>query len=114
MLYLMRTNLVQIWCGRSSGQVLFCMIVISQKIKQWNQFLSSGENKMQLISFTVNQWNLDRSIKNIESNIFYATGEDKCYHISRVGMVKDGSLLRYQEEADPRIFLHVKYSLQYS
>ena len=31
---------------RSSGQLQFPTIVASQKIKQWNQFLSSGDNKM--------------------------------------------------------------------
>ena len=30
----------------------------SQKIKQWNKFLSSGHNKMQHIDFIVNQWQL--------------------------------------------------------
>ena len=43
------------WYRRSSGEILFRATVIFQKIKQWNQFLFSGENKMQLVSFTVNQ-----------------------------------------------------------
>ena len=40
---------------RSSGQLQFRNIVATQKIKQWNQFLSSRDNKMQLIDFIVNQ-----------------------------------------------------------
>ena len=53
---------------RSSGQLHFRTIVASQKIKQWNQFLSSGENKMQLIDFIVNQWQYDDRIKNTNPN----------------------------------------------
>ena len=53
---------------RSSGQLHFRTIVASQKIKQWNQFLSSGDNKMQLT---------DR-IKNTNPYIFYATAGTKC------------------------------------
>ena len=53
---------------RSSEQLHFRTIVASQKIKQWNQFLSSGDNKMQLI---------DR-IKNTNPYIFYATAGTKC------------------------------------
>ena len=47
---------------RSSGQLQFHNIVAIQKIKQWNQFLSSGDNKMQLTDFTVNQWQYDERI----------------------------------------------------
>ena len=53
---------------KSSGQLHFRTIVASQKIKQWNQFLSSGDNKMQLT---------DR-IKNTNPYIFYATAGTKC------------------------------------
>ena len=47
---------------RSSGQLQFHNIVATQKIKQWNQFLSSGDNKMQLIDFIVKQWQYDERI----------------------------------------------------
>ena len=58
---------------RSSGQLQFCNIVATQKIKQWNQFLSSGDNKMQLIDFIVNRWQYDERILKMDPNIFYAT-----------------------------------------
>ena len=84
---------------RSSEQLHFRTIVASQKIKQWNQFLCSGGNKMQLI---------DR-IKNTNPNIFYATAGTKCYNLSRVGMTEVSSLSTSQEEADTRMFLHGQY-----
>ena len=98
---------------RSSGQLHFRTIVASQKIKQWNQFLSSGENKMQLIDFIVNQWQYDDRIKNTNPNIFYATAGTKCYNLSRVGMTEVSSLPISQEEADTRMFLHVQYALNH-
>ena len=88
---------------RSSGQLHFRTIVASQKIKQWNQFLCSGGNKMQLI---------DR-IKNTNPNIFYATAGTKCYNLSRVGMTEVSSLSTSQEEADTRMFLHGQYGLNH-
>ena len=88
---------------RSSGQLHFRIIVASQKIKQWNQFLSSRDNKMQLI---------DR-IKNTNSNIFYATTCTKCHNLSRVGMTEVSRLSTPQEEADTRMFLHAQYVLNH-
>ena len=88
---------------RSSEQLHFRTIVASQKIKQWNQFLCSGGNKMQLI---------DR-IKNTNPNIFYATAGTKCYNLSRVGMTEVSSLSTSQEEADTRMFLHGQYGLNH-
>ena len=49
----------------------------------------------------------------MEPNIFYATVNHKCYNILRVGIVRLGRLSLSQEEADTRMFLLVKRSLQY-
>ena len=98
---------------RSSWQLQFHTIVASQKIKQWNQFLSSGDNKMQLIDFIVNQWQYDDRVKNTNPNIFYATAGTKCYNLSRVSMTEVSSLSTSQEEADTRMFLHVQYALNH-
>ena len=88
---------------RSSGQLHFRTIVASQKIKQWNQFLCSGGNKMQLI---------DR-IKNTNPNIFYAIAGTKCYNLSKFGMTEVSSLSTSQEEADTGVFLHAQYGLNH-
>ena len=90
---------------------MFCNIVATQKIKQWNQFLSSGDNKMQIVDFIVNQWQYDERIKKMETNIFYATAGSKCYNLSRVGTNEVSSLSTSQEEADTRMFLHAQYAL---
>ena len=71
---------------RSPGQLQFWAIVTSQKIKQCNQFLSSEDNKIQLIDFVVNQYQYDDRIKNTIPSIFYVTAGTKCYNLSRVGM----------------------------
>lgn len=48
---------------------------------------------MQLISFIVNQWQVDEREKNNKPDIIYVT-IDKCYNISKFDMVKVGSLSR--------------------
>ena len=65
---------------RSIGHVLLCTIVTSQKIKQWKPVSLFRENKMQLISFIINQWHLHWRIKILEPNISYATVDNKCYN----------------------------------
>ena len=98
---------------RSSGQLHFRTIVASQKIKQWNQFLSSGGNKMQLIDFIVNQYEYDDRNKNTTPDISYATAGTKCYNLSRVGMNEVSSLSTSQEETGSRMFLHPQYALNH-
>ena len=89
----------------------FRNIVATQKIKQWNQFLSSADNKMQLIDFIVNQWQYDERIKKIVPNKFYETTGSKYYNLSRVGTNEVSSLSASQEEADTRMFLHAQCAL---
>ena len=49
---------------------------------------------MQLISFIVNQWQVDEREKNNKPDIIYVTIDNKCYNISKFDMVKVGSLSR--------------------
>ena len=98
---------------RSSGQLQLPTILASQEIKQWTQYLSSGDNKMQLLNFIVNQWQYDDRIKNTNPNIFYATAGTKCYNLSRVDMTEVSSLSTSQEEVDNRMFLHTQNALNH-
>ena len=82
-------------------------------MKQWNHFLSSGDNKMQLIDFIVNQWQYDDRIKKTNPNIFYTTAGTKCYNLSRVGRTEVSSLSTSQEEAGTRLFLHAQYAVNH-
>ena len=66
---------------RSSWKLQFRTIVASQKIKQWNQFLSSGHNKIHLIDF-IDFIGNTMTIKNTNPNIFYATASTKCNNLS--------------------------------
>ena len=86
------------------GNYIFAPLLHHKKsIKQWNQLLSSRDNKMQLI---------DR-IKNTNSNIFYVTTGTKCHNLSGVGMTEVSRLSTPQEEADTRMFLHAQYVLNH-
>ena len=49
------------------GRLHFKKIIGSQYIKQWESFLSSGENKTELIRFLVSRWKYHYSINEMES-----------------------------------------------
>ena len=44
-----------------------------QYMKQWGSFLSSGENKIELIRFLVSRWNSDYSINEMEVDVAHDT-----------------------------------------
>ena len=60
---------------RKSGSLEFKKIVDSQQIKQLMSFLSSVNNKTELIKFTVEEWKKNSHVLN--DKLLYVTCEEK-------------------------------------
>ena len=89
---------------RKSGSFEFKKIVGSQQIKQWTSFLSSVNNKTELIKFTVEEWKNKSHLLN--DKLLYVTCEEKCFMISDGNLSTEAHLDSTQEEADTRLLLH--------
>ena len=91
------------------------MIGCGQKCpKQWKKFLISGENKITLKTFLLDQWSQDNYVDRIGNlNIYFAI-EHKCFCLSVCdGKVVCGEILELNsnhEEADTKVLLHPKHA----
>ncbi|MCH2406132.1 MAG: hypothetical protein MK200_08070 [Nitrosopumilus sp.] len=95
---------------RSSNQLLFKKIIASNVIKQWNQFLSNGHNKGELVKFLAEQWTHNESISLIGEKDVYVTSEDRCILLSLPSSPEISELMCSQEEADTRLLLHAQHA----
>ena len=82
----------------------------SQPIKQWNQFLSSTKNNIEIIAFLINDWKTKMRI--IADKYLYVGHEDKCYCFTQVTIMMSQNYS--QEEADTRMLLHMKHNANQS
>ena len=87
--------------NRESGKLQVKRVIGSQPIKQFVSFLSSNQNKMELIRFLVSRWQTNNPY---ETPIY--VGSDESCHLLGGGPIQD--LTCSQEEADTRILLHAK------
>lgn len=55
------------------------------KVSQWRKFLSSSQNKQELIEFIVSEWCKERCRQRLKEKILYATTGEDCYKISSQG-----------------------------
>lgn len=93
---------------REVGKLQFKTILGSQQIKQWGAFLSSGNNKTELIRFLVRRWKNNCSI--IGNIKLYVAFDDQCIHIQENGSSQLIEELQCNhEEADTRMLLHAKH-----
>ena len=95
----------------SSGSVRFQNIKKEHPVKQWNRFLSIGDNKAEIIAFLVNEWSTN---EYFHTNLipFYVTSKTYCYKLCSEGKVIVDELETVPEEADTRLFLHVSHASQ--
>ena len=99
------------WKRSSSGSVRFQNIKKKHPVKQWNRYLSIGDNKTEMIAFLVNEWSTN---EYFHANMipFYVTSKTYCYKLCSEGKVIVDELKTVQEEADTRLFLHVSHASQ--
>ena len=89
---------------RKSSSLEFKKIVGSQQMKQWTSFLSSVNNKTELITFTVKEWKKNSQLLN--DKLLYVICEEKCFMISEGNLSTVAHLDSTQEEADTGLLLH--------
>ena len=57
----------------AKNELVFKNIISTNPIKQWNQFLSNGQNKEQLINFICDQWKQSELLQLIGDKMFCVT-----------------------------------------
>ena len=95
---------------RATDSVVFKQIMANQPIKQWNSFLSSSENKTELIKFLVSEWKKENYRKSLGCKKLLVTSEDNCFEIQADTVFEVEELYSTQEEADTRLLLHAKHA----
>ena len=95
---------------RAKNELVFKNIISTNPIKQWNQFLSNGQNKEQLINFICDQWKQSELLQLIGDKMFYVTSINQCYRLfnNQSSVVSD--LECCHKEADTRLLLHAKHA----
>ena len=94
----------------SSGRLTFQQLRKDHQIKQWNHFVTDGNNKTEIISLLVQLWSENITLLTRQPESFFVTSENKYYEISRNGMNIVSELEPSQEEADTRMMLHAKHA----
>ena len=97
---------------RRSGTLLFQNLNPTQPIKQWNQFLSSSQNKKELVKFVANYWK--QKTPFMGKKHLCIGYEDNCICCSPDGTVDVPELASNHEEADTRIVLHMNHNIDQS
>ena len=95
--------------NRGSG-VHFTNISRGHKIQQWRKLLASSTSKTNLIRFIYTDWQRQTLLNVLGDKELYVTCEDKCLRMCKSGCSDVPFLHSSQEEADTRIFLHVKHA----
>ena len=93
--------------NHSTGKLKFTTIVDSSQIKQWSVFLSNGNNKVELIQFSVSRWERQIMI-NGDAKLCVAFDE-QCICIKADGSSElNEDTECNQEETNTRMLLHAQ------
>ena len=95
---------------RGTSSLHFGTLLENSKVKQWKNFLSSSENKTLLMRYLVAKLKDPVFINRLSNKELYVTEGASCFKITRAGCHEVEELHSIQEEADTRIFLHVKHA----
>ncbi|KAG1676717.1 hypothetical protein GQR58_014141 [Nymphon striatum] len=95
---------------RGTSSLQFGTLLDNSKVKQWKNFLSSSENKTLLIRYLIVKLKEPLFINQLGNKELYVTEGATCFKITRAGCHEVEELDSIQEEADTRLFLHVKHA----
>ena len=96
---------------RSTSSLVIKSIVSTQPIQQWVNFLSSWNNKRELINFVLEQWRKGplRFLITDGKKLFVAVN-DECCCLTRNNSELIDNLNSNQEEADTKMLLHARHA----
>lgn len=86
----------------------FKQILPTHKIQQWQQFLKGSSNKKAFIQFLATEWRKEDYRTKLQEKTMMLAWDEECWRLTRNGSTKLEELCSNQEEADTRMFLHVK------
>lgn len=97
----------------SSETFLVEEILPDQKIRHWDQILSSSKCKTRLIEFFFNDWRKPWFSQKLQDKSFLVTSGTKCVEICAKSNIECSRLECTQEEADSRLLLHAYDAAKY-
>ena len=96
---------------RGSNNTSLCNeILANQKVRQWDQILSSPKSKSKLIQFFFNDWRKYSYAEQLEGKVLFVTSGEQCVIIDGKRSVLCNRLFSSQEEADSRLLLHAHHA----
>ena len=93
-----------------NGALVIKNILPGHKIKQFDKFLKSSENKVAFIQFLANEWKKEEYRSQLGDKVLYVNAEGKCWRIDSGCALQITELFSDQEEADTKIILHAKHA----
>ena len=90
--------------------VVFSQIKPGHCIKNWKRILVSTESKAKLTVFLAEQWQEQRMRNTLGETVLMVTKGEKCFKISRHGVMEMTELASTHEEADTRMMIHAKHA----
>ena len=91
---------------RTDNGIMYRNIQRGQTIHQWRKFLSSGENKTNVIKFLVDEWRSPFFQQKYGDKVVYVTSGPECFRITKDITETVPELASDHEEADTRVLLH--------
>ena len=88
----------------------FRNIAPGHRMQQWRKFLSSSDNKANLIRFMVAEWKTPKLRDKLKDKQLYVASEEGCLHITKDQWAEVAGLQSNQEEADTRMMLHAVHA----
>ncbi len=96
----------------TTGTLITRIVHADQKVEQLPKFLKHGQNKENLISFLLNEWQKDKYAQLIGNKQIVITCKEEAYVLTvqhgKVRALLRPELCTKQEEADTRLFLHAQ------
>ena len=84
-------------------------ILPSFPIKSWTNFMSSSQNKEEMVKFLARQWKSEPFRRQLDGKTLYLTEGTKCWKITEDDSIDVPVLECSHEEADTRMALHAKF-----
>ena len=80
------------------------------KITNWRRLLACSDTKSMLTKFLVESWKNTSKRMKLSGQVLYVTYEDQCFILTRELCEEIPALRSSHEEADTRLFLHLKHA----
>ena len=90
--------------------ILYQNILAGHKIKQFDKFLKSSENKKALIRFLAREWKTQVYRILLGEKVLYKNADGQCWKVMLESVCNVDEIWSDQEETDTKMILHAKHT----